>query len=164
MRSLAVLRSGDGSNEDFKVMAGLAVAFSAFQACAQEGNLKMEKNKVLETIETMTSAFARGDVERIVATYEAHATVIGSPGTASSGDAALRSMFADFIAAGVAFKYGRHEVVVSGDIALHLMKWSAPGPDGEQSALSVAVLRRQDDGSWKMVIDHPFGDSVLRKR
>lgn len=145
----------------FNTLVGLAIAFSALQA--RGGDRKMEENKVLETIETMTSAFARGNIERIMSTYEAGATVIGAPGTAFSGDAVLRAMFADFIAAGVAFKYGQHEVVVSDDIALHLMKWTAPGPEGDQSALSVAVLRRQDDGSWKMVIDHPFGDGVMYK-
>jgi hypothetical protein len=28
--------------------------------------------------------------------------------------------------------------------------------------LSVAVLRRQPDGSWVMVIDNPYGDAVLQ--
>jgi ketosteroid isomerase-like protein len=71
-------------------------------------------------------------------------------------------MFADFVAAGVEFTYGAHEVVVAGDLGLLLMQWRAPGPEGEQTALSVAVLRRQPNGSWRMVIDHPFGDGVLR--
>jgi ketosteroid isomerase-like protein len=30
-------------------------------------------------------------------------------------------------------------------------------------ALSVAVLKRQPAGAWKVVIDHPFGDAVLTK-
>jgi hypothetical protein len=39
-----------------------------------------------------------------------------------------------------------------------------PGPDnGTMRALSVAVLKRQPDGAWKVVIDHPFGDAVLTK-
>lgn len=30
------------------------------------------------------------------------------------------------------------------------------------NALSVAVLRRQSDGNWRMVIDHPSGDGVMQ--
>jgi hypothetical protein len=40
-------------------------------------------------------------------------------------------------------------------------------PDGsaiEQGGLSVALLRRQPDGRWLMVVDDPFGDELLRRR
>jgi uncharacterized protein (TIGR02246 family) len=122
----------------------------------------MDKTLILTTIETMTTAFAAGDMKGILSAYEPGATVVGQPGQPVSGDEALRAMFAEFISRGVDFTYGAHEVVVSGEIALHLMKWTAPTPDGAMSALSVAVLRKQSDGGWKMVIDHPFGDSVMR--
>jgi ketosteroid isomerase-like protein len=39
-------------------------------------------------------------------------------------------------------------------------------PDGSAvtaSGLSVAVLRRQPEGRWLMVIDHPFGDSIQQQ-
>lgn len=73
-------------------------------------------------------------------------------------------MFEAFIAAGVNFTYGRHEVVVASDTALHLMGWTGPVPDRADGpeALSVAVLKMGDDGPWKRVIDYPFGDGVLR--
>ena len=91
------------------------------------------------------------------------AVVVAQPGRTVAGDAALRAMFAEFIASGVDFTYGAHDVVVAGDTGLHLMSWTAPGPDGPMTALSVAVLLRQSDGSWKMVIDHPFGDAVMHQ-
>jgi hypothetical protein len=31
------------------------------------------------------------------------------------------------------------------------------------TALSVAVLRCQPDGNWKMMIDHPFGTGVMHR-
>ena len=59
-----------------------------------------------------------------------------------------------------------HEVIVNGDIAIHIAPWSMTGrtPDGQdlaQSGLSVAVMRRQADGSWRMVIDNPHGGRLL---
>lgn len=121
----------------------------------------MDQTRILETVTTMTRAFAAGDVDGVMATYAPSAVVVAEPGRAVAGDGALRAMFADFVSSGVAFTYGAHEVVVAGDTGLHLMSWTAPGPEGPTTALSIAVLRRQEDGNWKMVIDHPFGDGVL---
>lgn len=145
--------------------ATLAIAIvSTTTSQAQE--MKMDdKTKVIGTIDRMTSAFAAGDLNAIMSTYAADAVVVGEPGKPMTGDATLRNMFAAFIKAGVPFSYGAHEVVVTGDTALHLMKWSAPGPDGNKmNSLSVAVLKRQSDGSWRMVIDHPFGDGVMHAK
>lgn len=130
---------------------------------AQENNME-NKNEILAVINVMTNAFARGDVNTVMSTYAPDAAVIDESGNPIRGNSALRAMFAAYIEAGVAFRYGAHEVVIAGDTALHLMKWTAPHPaGGETSALSVAVLRRQAGGEWKMVIDHPFGDAVMAR-
>ena len=127
-----------------------------------DGKFALDERAILHTIGSMTSAFAAGDIDAVLATYEPGAIVVAAPGAPVGGTEALRRMFAEFVAAGVDLTYGAHEVVVAGDLGLHLMRWTAPGPEGEQTALSVAVLRRQSDGSWRMVIDHPFGDGVLQ--
>lgn len=140
------------------------VLFSIFTASgshAQTGDVSMDQTAILKTIETMTGNFANGNIDGVMATYESGAVVVGQPGQPVSGNEALRAMFRQFVEQGVAFTYGAHEVIVAGDVALHLMKWTAPSPEGDMSALSVAVLRRQQDGTWKMVIDHPFGDAVM---
>jgi uncharacterized protein (TIGR02246 family) len=124
---------------------------------------------VQHTIDTMTAAFANGDIDGIMRTYEPGAVVVGEPGKPISGDAALRAMFAGFIALDPKFTFYDHEVIRAGDIALHLNTWKLTGraPDGtavEQGGLSVVVLRRQSDGTWRMVIDDPFGDRLLAGR
>jgi ketosteroid isomerase-like protein len=77
-------------------------------------------------------------------------------------------MFAEFIAMKPSFTYSGHEVVHAGDLALHISPWrmTRAGSDGapiEQRGLSLAVLRRQADGRWLMVIDQPYGDALLRQ-
>lgn len=140
---------------------GAAAMLAATMTTQTRAEETVEQAAILETISTMTTAFAAGDIDGIMATYEPEAVVVAQPGQPVASEASLRAMFAEFIARGVNFTYGAHEVVVAGDMGLHLMSWTAPGPDGPMTALSVAVLRRQADGSWKMVIDHPFGDSVM---
>lgn len=125
-----------------------------------------QKAKILSTIDAMTNAFHEGDIDGIMRTYEPGAVVVGEPGAPVSGIPALRTMFAGFIAAKAHFTFLGHEVIEAGDIALHLTPWRMAGvaPDGTAlgaSGLSVAVLRRQPDGGWLMVIDDPYGDALL---
>jgi len=125
-----------------------------------------QKSQILSTIEDMVDAFHRGDIDGILQTYEPGAVVVGHPGAPISGRAELTEMFAGFIAAKARFRFEAHEVIRAGDLAVHLTPWrmAGVGPDGEPiegRGLSVAVLRRQPDGRWLMVIDNPYGDSSL---
>jgi uncharacterized protein (TIGR02246 family) len=117
----------------------------------------------MAVVDRMMEAFAAGDVPGIMATYRPEAVVVGAPGALVQGRGALTEMFEGFVAAGFAFTAGGHEVIVAGDTALHLMDWRGIQPDGTPfRALSVAVLRRDGAGAWRMVIDHPFGDGLLQ--
>jgi len=127
----------------------------------------MEPNEqIVSTIVTMTAAFHEGDIDGILRTYEPSAVVVGEPGKPAQGKTDLRAMFAAFIALKPKFMYAGHDVIIAGDLALHLAPWHMTGvaPDGtkvQQRGLSVAVLRRQADGRWLMVIDQPHGDALL---
>jgi uncharacterized protein (TIGR02246 family) len=125
-----------------------------------------QKEQILSTINQMVAAFHAGDIAGILKTYEPGAVVVGEPGAPVSGKSALEVMFAGFIAAGARFTFLGHEVVQAGDLAVHFTPWrmTGTGPGGEPIAgrgLSVAVLRRQLDGKWLMVIDDPYGDAVM---
>ena len=122
---------------------------------------------IVAAVLSMTAAFNNGDMSGILSACEPEAVVVGKPGQPLTGAAALRAMFAEFIALKPSFMYSGHEVVTAGDLALHISPWRMTGvaPDGtpiEQRGLSVAVLRRQTDGRWLMVIDQPYGDGLLR--
>jgi len=124
------------------------------------------QSSIQTTIDTMTEAFGRGDVDGILRTYEPGAVVVGQPGAPVQGSPALRAMFEQFIALKPTFQFLDHEIIQAGDIALHLNHWTMTGtaPNGasvEQGGLSVVILRRQADGRWLMVIDDPFGNAIL---
>ena len=126
----------------------------------------MDPNQPITTVLMMTEAFQRGDIASVLRAYEPGAVVVGEPGTRLQGEAALRAMFAGFMAVQPKFTYSGHDVVQAGDVALHIAPWQMTGTDAEEKpvqgqGLSVAVLRRHADGRWLMVIDHPFGDQLL---
>lgn len=135
-------------------------------ATAGDAKMPIEHKAVLETIQTMTSAFQNGDIDAVMRTYEDGATVVFEPGAPVEDRQQLSQMFAMMSNLNPEFDYAGHEVIVNGDIAVHIAPWSMTGTTAEgqaiaQSGLSVAVLRQQSDGSWRMVIDNPHGQRLM---
>ncbi len=128
--------------------------------------MNIEQNKVLGTIINMGSRYNSGDIDAVMKAYEESAVVLFEPGSPISGVTAIKAAFESSLAVNPHFDFGKHEVIIASDIALHLTPWTMTGrtPDGHnirQSGLSVAVLRKQADGEWLMVIDNPHGQSLL---
>lgn len=125
-----------------------------------------DQENVLATIKKMTEAFHAGDIEGVMKSYESTATIVFEPENPVSDTAMIREMFQGFFAVNPHFDYSGHEVFIANDLAVHIAPWKMTGksPDGqavEQSGLSVAVLRKQADGNWLMVIDNPHGQYLM---
>lgn len=129
--------------------------------------MTQDQQDVLAVIQNMTDSFQDGDIAEVMASYENQATVVFEPDAPISDATQLEQMFSSMAAVNPVFNYDAgHEVIVNGDIAVHIAPWAMTGltPDGQelaQSGLSIAVLRRQADGNWKMVIDNPHGGRLL---
>jgi uncharacterized protein (TIGR02246 family) len=133
---------------------------------AESTMMTQDEENVLATVETMTAALQNKDIAAVMAIYEPSATVAFEPGSPISDNAVLEQMFTGMAAINPVFDYTGHDVIVDGDLAVHIAPWNmaAVTPDGQeitQSGLSVAVLRRQSDGGWKIVIDNPHGGRLL---
>ncbi len=137
-------------------------------AVEEEKRMSNEQN-VLSMVETMTQAFHRKDIKSVLASYEDGAAVMFEPAKKVSGKEALQKMFEDAFQLNPRFEYPNgHEVYTAGDIALHIAPWTMKGkdPNGadiQQSGLSVAVLRRQTDGKWLLILDNPHGQLLMNK-
>ena len=107
-------------------------------------------------------ALNAGNLDALAALYEPQATLMPSPGKLVTGSAAIRESLATFLAGSPKMSLAVRLVAQSGELAVTSAKWemSMTGPDGkpvQMSAQSVEVVRRQADGSWRAVIDLPFG-------
>jgi len=99
-------------------------------------------------------AFNIGDVEAILALYEAGAVLVagGKPVTGHDG---IRDAFNVFLSSGARMKLDTRAVIESGEgLAVLHGAWSL-GPPSATQGLSTEVVRRQPDGSWMFVIDNP---------
>lgn len=126
-----------------------------------------EEREVHAAVEAMTAAFNGQDLDGILSAYEPGAVVVFEPGHPVHDPARIREMFEGYFAVQPTFSYPNgYDVVVAGDLALHVAPWHMEGhtPDGrsvEQSGLSVAILRKQEDGRWLLVADQPNGQVLL---
>lgn len=131
--------------------------------------MNSEETNVLNTVESMTDAFNQKDIHGVLSSYETDAAVMFEPEEKISDPAVLRQMFEGAFNLNPTFSYPNgHEVYISNDIALHISPWVMKGsqPDGskiEQSGLSVAILRKQTNGRWLLVLDNPHGQLLMEK-
>jgi uncharacterized protein (TIGR02246 family) len=105
-------------------------------------------------------AFNSGDIEAVVTLYEPEAVFVPQPNTELSGQAAISDALKRFQAAGQMNASTRYCVTV-GDVALASASWQITGTDPEGvlvdiRGISADLLRRQPDGRWLLVVDHPF--------
>ena len=126
-----------------------------------------DKSQVLEAIKAMTHAFHSQDIDAVLDSYENNAAVMFEPGKSVSGEEALKTMFEGAFQINPEFEYPNgHEVYTANDMALHIAPWVMKGkaPDGtdiQEAGLSVAVLRKQKDGKWLLVLDNPHGQLLM---
>lgn len=126
----------------------------------------MPAMKAEEAVQSFFKAFNRGDLEAVVAFYEPTATLVAQPGQVVKGLGAVRKALIQFLSMKPAMSLERSTVVTAGELALSVVRWSldGTGPDGtpvRMSGTTSDVLSRQVDGSWRFVIDNPWGAGIL---
>lgn len=103
---------------------------------------------------------AARDLETLIDLYEPAAVFAPRPEVVHTGRQAIGGALAELLALSPVMETNVREVYQADDIALVIVDWSLRGtaPDGSlvtQSGRSADVLRRQSDGTWRVLIDHP---------
>ena len=103
------------------------------------------------------------DLDALVFLYEPEAKMVPQPGQQPvAGIQAIREVLQGLLALKPKIRVETKSVIQAGDIALLRAQWhlTGTGPDGkpiEMSHDSAEVVRWRPDGTWRYVIDHPFG-------
>jgi uncharacterized protein (TIGR02246 family) len=116
----------------------------------------------------LADAFNRNDLDELSSLYDDQATLVPQPGTAVTGAKAVRAALAGFLSLSPRETFVQTlNVVLSGDFALTRSHWGlkGTGPSGAPVVIEhhgVEVMRRQEDGTWRFLVDDPFaGDDVI---
>ena len=107
---------------------------------------------------TLAAAFNTGDLATVMSMYDASGIIVPEPGKPVSG----KENFEQAIKGILAIK-GKMEIktvycLQTGNLAVGRSEWNiTEGDNVKVSAKGVEVMKQQDDGTWKIVIDHAFG-------
>jgi PhnB protein len=103
-----------------------------------------------------------GDLDSVTALYEADATFVPRSGETVSGRGAIRQMLAGFIGSKPRMHGRVIKVVPAGDVALLYTDWQGTAVDASGKPVelvhkAVEIVRRQSDGTWKLLAGDPDG-------
>src|SRR5688500_18716650 len=103
-----------------------------------------------------------GNLDGLVALYEPTATFTVAPGKLAARTSAIRAALSGFLSLKPSIALSPRVLANTGDVAMVSAKWSLKGTATDGSAVdlsgdSVEVLRRQTDGTWRFIIDSPWG-------
>jgi len=115
-----------------------------------------------QVLEAVVEGINTGNFDMLMALYEPDAAFATQPGRLAPGLGGIRDALGGFVALNGKLDIQVNRVLEVGDLALVVGNWSFTGTglDGEPVKLAARdadVLRRQADGSWRFVIDNPWG-------
>jgi ketosteroid isomerase-like protein len=107
---------------------------------------------------TLAAAFNTGDVQTVLKMYDFEGIIVPEPDKPVSG----RTKFEEAIKSILSIR-GKMEIktvycLETSGLAVGRSEWNiTDGDDVKVSAKGIEVMKRQADGTWKIVIDHAFG-------
>src|SRR4029078_3639279 len=115
-----------------------------------------------EVLNSIVEGINTGNIDSLMTLYESGACFAAQPGQLAKSPESVRQCLLNFIDLKGNLDLKVKRVLQASDLALVTTEWSfsGTGPDGSPvniASKSADVLRRQDDGTWKFVIDNPWG-------
>jgi uncharacterized protein (TIGR02246 family) len=116
----------------------------------------------VQVLESIVTGINSGNLDSLMPLYESDAAFATQPGSLAPGAPGIREALTGFISMNGELDLQVTRVLEVDDLALVIGVWTfnGTGPDGEPvqlAAKNADVLRRQSDGTWRFVIDNPWG-------
>lgn len=107
---------------------------------------------------TLAAAFNTGDVATVMSMYDSTGIIVPEPGKPVTGSAQFQAAIEAILSIKGKMEIRTVYCLQTGDLAVGRSEWNiTDGNEVKISAKGVEVMRRQPDGTWKILIDHAFG-------
>lgn len=115
-----------------------------------------------EVLNSVIDGINAGDLDSLMTLYESLACFASQPGQLAKSPDGIRESLRGFIDMNGKLDLKVKRVLKASDLALVTSEWSfsGTGSDGKHvdiTSKSADVLRQQPDGTWRFVIDNPWG-------
>lgn len=109
--------------------------------------------------------FNEGDLDRIARLYEPDAALVDRDGTIVSGKSSIVEYIRGLLSLQPTIRIEHIHTIEAGDVAVLKSEWKMNGtaPDGStisDGGRTYDIVRRQSDGTWKLVVDNPWGTGL----
>ena len=131
--------------------------------CSNHKSTPMPENMTPEgVLNSVVEGINSGDIDSLMKLYEPNACFASEPGQLAKSPESISQCLRAFIDLKGKLNLKVKRVLQTSDLALVTTEWSVIGigPDGNpvnMAAKSADVLRQQPDGTWRFVIDNPWG-------
>lgn len=106
----------------------------------------------------LAAAFNTRDVNTVLGMYDVSGIMVPEPGKAVTGKAEWEQAIRGILSIPGKMAINTVYCYEAGDVAVGRSEWSiTDGNDVKISAKGIELMRRQPDGTWKIVVDHAFG-------
>ena len=115
-----------------------------------------------EVLNSVVEGINTGNLDSLMMLYETDACFASQPGQLAKSPETIRQSLRSFIDMNGKLDLKVKRVLRASDLALVTTEWSfsGTGSNGKRvdiTAKSADVLRQQPDGTWRFVIDNPWG-------
>ena len=122
----------------------------------------MSKVTPEEVLHSVTECINTGNLDSLTMLYESDACFASQPGQFIKGRANIRQSLQGFVDMRGKLESKIKRIIQTSDLALVISEWSfsGTGPDGNPvnlASIATDVLRQQSDGTWRVIIDNPWG-------
>jgi ketosteroid isomerase-like protein len=107
---------------------------------------------------TLAAAFNTKDMATILSMYDVDGIMCPEPQKSITGKASWEEAITGILAIPGIMEIKTVYCLQTGDIAVGRSEWSiTDGDEVKIAAKGIEVMKKQDDGTWKIIVDHAFG-------
>jgi len=111
-----------------------------------------------EVHQALAAAYNTGDLATVLSMYDTSGIIVAEPGNPVSGAEKFEAAVKGILSIKGTMDIKTVYCLQTGDIAVGRSEWNiTDGDEVKVSAKGVEVLKRQGNGTWKVLIDHAFG-------